>query len=120
LKQGNCWQRIGLGISSVLASSLGSLMGNEVQGQQLTVMPGCLGDYGTTGCAALIYSHMVCDPAHASVPQPQLSLQLDEAFKEAGLRADDLQVDEVVSTALGRFIPKLCPELILPLQGLRN
>jgi hypothetical protein len=84
------------------------------------VPTGCLGDYGTTGCAALIYSQMVCDPAHAAVPQPLLSLRLDEAFRTAGLQSAELQVDGVVSTALGRFIPKLCPKLLQALQGLRN
>ena len=118
--QRNVWQRSGLGIGSVLAAGLGSLLGMGAQSQELQVPVGCLGDYGTTGCAALIYSQMVCDPAHAAVPQPLLSLQLDEAFKTAGLQSANLEVDGVVSTALARFIPKLCPKLLQPLQGLRN
>ena len=120
MRQCNSWQRIGLGVGSVLAAGLGSLLGIPAQSQDLQVPVGCLGDYGTTGCAALIYSQMVCDPAHAAVPQPLLSLQLDEAFKTAGLQPADLQVDGVVSTALARFIPKLCPNLLQTLQRLRN
>ena len=104
----------------VLAAGLGCLMGLAAQSKELPVPMGCLGDYGTTGCAALIYSQMVCDPAFATVPQPLLSLQLDEAFKTAGLQSAELQVDGVVSTALARFIPKMCPKLLQPLQGLRN
>jgi len=104
----------------VLAAGLGCLMGLAAQSKELPVPMGCLGDYGTTGCAALIYSQMVCDPAFAAVPQPLLSLQLDEAFKTAGLQTAELQVDGVVSTALARFIPKLCPKMLQPLQGLRN
>lgn len=104
----------------ILAAGLGSLLGLAAQSQELPVPAGCLGDYGTTGCAALIYSQMVCDPAYATVPQPLLSLQLDGAFKTAGLQAANLDVDGVVSTALARFIPKLCPKLLQPLQGLRN
>ena len=120
MRQSNSWQRIGLGISPVLAAGLWSLLGLAGQSQELPVPTGCLGDYGTTGCAALIYSQMVCDPAHAAVPPPLLSLRLDEAFRTAGLQSADLQVDGVVSTALGRFIPKLCPKLLQALQGLRN
>ena len=120
MRQSNSWQRNGVGIVPVLAAGLCCLMGMPAQSQELQVPVGCLGDYGTMGCAALIYSQMVCDPAHAAVPQPLLSLQLDEAFKTAGLQSADLQVDGVVSTALARFIPKLCPKLLQPLQGLRN
>ena len=120
MRQSNSWQRIGLGSGSFLALGLGSLLGIQAQSQELPVPAGCLGDYGTTGCAALIYSQMVCEPAHAAVPQPLLSMRLEEAFKTAGLQSADLQVDGVVSTALSRFIPKLCPKLLQPLQGLRN
>ena len=120
LRQGISRKRSGLGISPVLVAGLASLVGLAGQSKELPVPMGCLGDYGTTGCAALIYSQMVCDPAFAAVPQPLLSLQLDEAFKTAGLQSAELQVDGVVSTALARFIPKLCPKLLQPLQGLRN
>ena len=120
MRQSNSWQRIGLGSGSFLALGLGSLLGIQAQSQELPVPAGCLGDYGTTGCAALIYSQMVCEPAHAAVPQPLLSMRLEEAFKTAGLQSADLQVDGVVSTALERYIPKLCPKLLQPLQGLRN
>ena len=120
LRQGISRKRSGLGISPVLAAGLASLVGLAGQSKELPVPMGCLGDYGTTGCAALIYSQMVCDPTYAAVPQPLLSLQLDEAFKTAGLQSAELQVDGVVSTALARFIPKLCPKLLQPLQGLRN
>ena len=119
MRQSNPW-RIGLGVGSALAAGLGSLLVIPAQSQELQVPPGCLGDYGTTGCAALIYSRMVCDPAHAATPQPLLSIRLDEAFKTARLQSADLQVDSVVSTALERFIPKLCPKLLQSLQGLRN
>jgi len=120
LRQSNSRKRSGLGIGPVLAAGLYSLMGLAAQSKELPVPAGCLGDYGTTGCAALIYSQMVCDPAYVAVPQPLLSLRLDEAFKTAGLQSAELQVDGVVSTALARFIPKLCPKLLQPLQGLRN
>ena len=120
LRQGNSWQPRGFGIGPVLAAGLWSLLELGAQSQELPVPTGCLGDYGSTGCAALIYSHMVCDPAFAAVPQPLLSLRLDEAFKTAGLQSAELQVDGVVSTALARFIPTLCPKLLQPLQGLRN
>ena len=112
--------RAGLGVGPVLAASLYSLIGLAAQSKELPVPAGCLGDYGTTGCAALIYSQMVCEPASAAVPQPLLSLRLDEALTTAGLQSAELQVDGVVSTALERFIPKLCPKLLQPLQGLRN
>ena len=111
---------MGLGIGPVLGAGLASLLGLAAQSKELPVPLGCLADYGTTGCAALIYSQMVCDPAYGVVPQPLLSLRLDEAFKTAGLQSSELQVDGVVSTALERFIPKLCPKLLQPLQGLRN
>ncbi len=119
MRRSDSWQHSGLGIGPVLAIGL-SLLGLHGQSKELPVPAGCLGDYGTTGCAALIYSRMVCDPAYAEVPQPLLSLQLDEAFKTAGLQSAELQVDGVVSTALTRFIPELCPKLLQPLQGLRN
>ena len=120
MRLSSSWQRNGHGIGSVLAPVLGCLLGISAQAQELQVPPGCLGNYGTTGCAALIYSQMVCDPAQAAVPQSLLSRRLDEAFKTAGVQSADLQVDGVVATALERFIPKLCPTYLQPLQTLRN
>lgn len=80
----------------------------------------CLADYGNTECAALIYSQMVCDPSRAAMPAGQLNQQLEQSFRAAGLSTGQLQVEAVVNTALNRFIPSLCPELLQTLQELRR
>lgn len=105
-----------------MAADVGGALGpgQPAGAQGLEPPAGCLGDYGSTACAALIYSQMVCDPARASTPTARLDQQLAAAFQAAGLTVNELPVDGVVNTALNRFIPSLCPDQLIRLQKLRR
>lgn len=95
-------------------------LGRPAGAQGLEPPPGCLGNYGNTACAALIYSQLVCDPGREGLPAALLDQQLAAAFQAAGLTTSELQVDGVVNTALNRFIPSLCPQQLIRLQRLRR
>jgi len=108
--------------AAVVTANLGAALGpgRPAAAQGLEPPAGCLGDYGSTACAALIYSQMVCDPGRVATPASVLDQQLAAAFQAAGLAVNELQVDAVVNTALNRFIPSLCPQQLIRLQRLRR
>ena len=104
--------------TAIVASALGA--SRPAGAQALEPPAGCLGNYGNTACAALIYSQMVCDPSREGLPAALLDQQLAGAFQAAGLTTAELQVDAVVNMALNRFIPSLCPQQLSRLQRLRR
>ena len=108
--------------AALVAANLGTDLApvSPAAAQGLEPPAGCLGDYGSTACAALIYSQMVCDPGRVATPASLLDQQLAAAFQAAGLAVNELQVDAVVNTALNRFIPSLCPQQLIRLQRLRR